>query len=57
MSIKKLIVEPIFKQNPIALQILGVCSALAVTVQLKNVIVMCGAVTLVTAFQHGGFTD
>ncbi len=54
MSIKKLVVEPIFKSNPIALQILGVCSALAVTVQLKNVVVMCGAVTLVTAFANMG---
>jgi len=54
MSIKKLIVEPIIGNNPIALQILGICSALAVTVQLKNVFVMCAAVTLVTAFSNVG---
>ena len=49
MSIKKLVVEPIISNNPIALQILGICSALAVTVQLKNVFVMCAAVTMVIA--------
>ncbi len=50
MKIKQLLFDPILKNNPIALQILGICSALAVTVQLKNVVIMCGAVTLVTAF-------
>ena len=54
MSVKKLIVEPIISNNPIALQILGICSALAVTVQLKNVFVMCAAVTLVVAFANMG---
>lgn len=54
MKIKELIIEPIIKNNPIALQILGICSALAVTVQLKNVFVMCAAVTLVVAFANMG---
>lgn len=54
MKLKELIFEPVFKNNPIALQILGVCSALAVTVQLKNVLVMCAAVTLVVAFANMG---
>ncbi len=54
MKLKELIVEPIIKNNPIALQILGICSALAVTVQLKNVFVMCAAVTLVVAFSNMG---
>jgi len=54
MSIKKLVVEPIISNNPIALQILGICSALAVTVQLKNVFVMCLAVTLVIALANMG---
>lgn len=54
MSIKKLVIEPIISNNPIALQILGICSALAVTVQLKNVFVMCAAVTLVVAFSNVG---
>lgn len=54
MKVKELLFDPLTKANPIALSILGVCSALAVTVQLKNVIVMCGAVTLVTAFANMG---
>lgn len=52
MKVKELLFQPVLKNNPIALQILGVCSALAVTVQLKNVIIMCVAVTLVTAFAN-----
>ena len=54
MKIKDLLFKPIISNNPIALAILGVCSALAVTVQLKNVFVMCAAVTLVTAFANMG---
>jgi Na+-transporting NADH:ubiquinone oxidoreductase subunit D len=50
MKIKNLLFDPIIKNNPIALQILGICSALAVTVQLSNVLVMCGAVIMVCAF-------
>jgi Na+-transporting NADH:ubiquinone oxidoreductase subunit D len=42
--------NPIIKNNPIALQILGICSALAVTSSLKVTLVMCISVTLVTAF-------
>jgi len=42
--------ERVFKENPIALQILGVCSALAVTSSLQVTMVMCIALTLVTAF-------
>jgi Na+-transporting NADH:ubiquinone oxidoreductase subunit D len=42
--------DPVFKNNPIALQILGICSALAVTTQLSTALVMCIALTLVTAF-------
>lgn len=46
------LLDPIFNNNPIALQILGICSALAVTTQLKTTIVMCVAVTLVTGFSN-----
>jgi|SRR5690554_42944 len=52
MKIKKLLFEPIFSNNPIALQILGICSALAVTSQLSVTIVMCIALTAVTAFSN-----
>ncbi|WP_296403447.1 NADH:ubiquinone reductase (Na(+)-transporting) subunit D [Psychrobacter sp.] len=47
---KKILTTPIFDNNPIALQILGICSALAVTTSVKNAMVMCIALTLVTAF-------
>ncbi|MDO5650708.1 MAG: NADH:ubiquinone reductase (Na(+)-transporting) subunit D [Moraxella sp.] len=47
---KSLLSTPIFNNNPIALQILGICSALAVTTSIKNALVMCIALTLVTAF-------
>lgn len=49
-STKETLLTPIFKENPIALQILGVCSALAVTSSLQVTVVMCIALTLVTAF-------
>ncbi len=46
---KDLLVTPIFKNNPIALQILGICSALAVTTTLPVALVMCVALTTVCA--------
>lgn len=49
MSLKKTLFEPLFSNNPIALQILGICSALAVTTKLEAVLVMSAAVTGVTA--------
>ena len=54
MNVKELLTRPLVKDNPIALQILGVCSALAVTVQLQNVFVMCAAVIMVTALANAG---
>jgi NADH:ubiquinone oxidoreductase, Na(+)-translocating, D subunit len=52
MKVKELLFDPVFKNNPIALQILGICSALAVTSSLKVTLVMCIALTLVTAFSN-----
>jgi Na+-transporting NADH:ubiquinone oxidoreductase subunit D len=49
---KDILISPIFANNPIALQILGVCSALAVTSSLNVTIVMCIALTTVTAFSN-----
>lgn len=43
------LLDPIFKNNPIALQVLGICSALAVTTKLETAFTMSLAVTLVTA--------
>ncbi|MEH6588166.1 MAG: NADH:ubiquinone reductase (Na(+)-transporting) subunit D [Halioglobus sp.] len=53
-SVKETLTSPIFKNNPIALQILGVCSALAVTSSLQVTLVMCIALTTVTAFSNLG---
>ena len=52
MKTKDLLFKPILENNPIALQILGICSALAVTTGLKVTLVMCVALTLVTAFSN-----
>lgn len=49
---KSILIKPIFSNNPIGLQILGVCSALAVTTSLKVALVMCVALTVVTAFSN-----
>ena len=47
-SAKALVLDPIFNNNPIALQILGICSALAVTTRLDKAFVMSIAVIVVT---------
>jgi Na+-transporting NADH:ubiquinone oxidoreductase subunit D len=46
---KQILLDPILESNPITLQILGLCSALAVTTNLNTSLVMAAAVTLVTA--------
>ncbi|RUO33582.1 NADH:ubiquinone reductase (Na(+)-transporting) subunit D [Aliidiomarina shirensis] len=51
-EMKSVLFGPIFANNPIALQILGVCSALAVTSKLENTLVMCIALTFVTALSN-----
>jgi len=51
-SFKDTVVKPIFDNNPIALQILGICSALAVTSSMQVTVVMCIALTTVTAFSN-----
>ena len=53
-SASSLIFDPVFKNNPIALQILGICSALAVTTKLSTSVTMAIAVILVTAFANAG---
>lgn len=49
---KKVLTAPVFDNNPIALQVLGICSALAVTSSMKNALVMTLAVVFVTAFSN-----
>ena len=48
----KVLTDPIVNNNPIALQMLGICSALAVTSSLSVTVVMCIALTLVAAFSN-----
>ena len=43
------LLDPLFNNNPIALQVLGICSALAVTTQMAPSLIMCVALTAVTA--------
>ena len=52
LKIKEVLTKPIVDNNPIALQILGICSALAVTSQMSVALVMCIALTAVTAFSN-----
>lgn len=56
MKTKDLLLSPIFSNNPIALQVLGICSALAVTSQLKQVAIMGVAVALVTGVSSAMFS-
>ena len=51
-ELKAVLTSPIVNNNPIALQILGVCSALAVTSKLETALVMTLAVMFVTAFSN-----
>ncbi|MBE8215745.1 MAG: NADH:ubiquinone reductase (Na(+)-transporting) subunit D [Endozoicomonadaceae bacterium] len=48
-STKTLILSPVFSNNPITLQILGICSALAVTTTMSTSLVMAASVAVVTA--------
>ena len=49
---KDVLLDPLFNNNPIALQVLGICSALAVTTQLKTSVAMCLAVIFVLALSN-----
>ncbi|HEH9750491.1 TPA: NADH:ubiquinone reductase (Na(+)-transporting) subunit D [Pasteurella multocida] len=51
-KLKGLLLSPVMDNNPVALQILGICSALAVTTKLETAIVMTFAVIFVTAFSN-----
>lgn len=49
---RKVLLDPVFNNNPIALQILGICSALAVTTKLETSLVMSMAVIFVAAMAN-----
>lgn len=51
-EIKKVLLGPLLANNPIALQVLGICSALAVTGRMDKAFVMGIALTLVTGFSN-----
>ena len=52
MSVRETLFSPVIQNNPIALQILGICSALAVTSSLQVSLVMSVALTAVTALSR-----
>ena len=47
-NLKETLLNPFFKGNPVTVLVLGICSSLAVTVQLKGALVMALSVTIVT---------
>ena len=51
-SVRKLVTDPLIENNPVILQTLGICSALAVTSSLKASLIMCIALTSVVAFSN-----
>ncbi len=51
-KVKQIVLDPIFNNNPIAYQILGICSALAVTSKLETSVVMSLAVIFVVSFSN-----
>ena len=54
---KDVLLNPLVNNNPIALQVLGICSALAVTTQLKTSIIMAIAVTVVLGFSNAAVSS
>ncbi len=48
-KLQKVFTDPLSENNPITIQILGICSSLAVTTQLKTALVMAASLTIVTA--------
>ncbi|HVR29157.1 MAG TPA: NADH:ubiquinone reductase (Na(+)-transporting) subunit D [Thermoanaerobaculia bacterium] len=51
-SARQTLLDPLFNQNPIALQVLGICSALAVTTKLETAVVMSAAVVAVVTLSN-----
>ncbi len=49
---KAALLDPLFNNNPIALQVLGICSALAVTTKMETAVVMCLALTAVVSLSN-----
>ena len=49
---REALLDPLVNNNPIALQVLGICSALAVTTKMETAVVMCAALTAVLAMSN-----
>lgn len=49
---REVLFDPLFNNNPIALQVLGICSALAVTTKMETSVVMAVALVFVVAFSN-----
>lgn len=49
---RRILIDPLIDNNPVTLQVLGICSALAVTTSLMPALLMCAALTSVTAFSN-----
>ena len=49
---REVLLDPLFNNNPIALQVLGICSALAVTTKMDTALVMCVALTAVLTLSN-----
>ena len=56
-DIRKVIIEPIVDNNPVTLQVLGICSALAVTTSLLPALLMCIALTSVAAMSGAAISS
>ena len=54
---RKVLIEPLVDNNPITLQVLGICSALAVTTSLLPSLLMCVALTSVAAFSNAAVSS
>ncbi len=51
-SHRTILIKPVFDSNPITIQVLGICSALAVTTSLKSALIMCMAVIVVLTLSN-----
>ena len=53
MTVRSTLLDPVFEQNPVLLQVLGVCSALAITNSLYTSLIMGASLTAVATFSNG----
>ena len=51
-KVREALFDPVLNNNPVSLQVLGICSALAVTTKLETAVTMCAAVLFVVVFSN-----